>query len=205
MLRFTSSLMKETLVTYEYAIRNLIPKIDANYDNHLYMHVDGVSYPWGDHNENFHVTYIPATKEEAHNSQWLGVSRIINDFGYILTGWSHLRPEGFYDSNIIAAMNPANNKSPQLADSRGTLLQIGDYIRFDSINGNRYLGKVLSFTPKNVRIVRFPAATDIEGADYRFIENPKELTKVGNITDPVHDDKTYLYRSVISWNLCSSD
>lgn len=192
--------MKEAAVTYEYAIRELQPKHAPNTYSYgqvapadMIIFTPVCGFPWSDHEKYFDINYLPATKEESFNSGWLGVSRIVDDNGDALTGWSHQAPTSYYYPIVLSAINPVKNNFLGLNDSQGTHLKTGDYVQYKNKEHEFQLGKVLSFTAGRVRTVKFPTLYEQDGLDKVSIINPLNIIKVANITDPVNDLKTYLY------------
>lgn len=101
----------------------------------------------------FDIEYNIVSRDVAE-SHPLGAARIMDVNGIAASGWMPIT----YEPDLakqIAGIKMGSGKA--FTDSRGYPLQAGDYIYTTyTEGGDIYLGKVLAFTPKSIKIALFP-------------------------------------------------
>lgn len=169
-------------MTYEYAIRKMEsnPSSSSSYlrsklnlSEHIWHHRSILGYD---------IEYVPVSKEVAQ-ADHLGARRLLDVQGVPVTGWTQMEPSEEY---LKATKNLKVGSGEALKDSRGNQLAAGDYAYIISegrgvgIGNLIRLAKVMSFTPKKVKLVAFPTIDD-DDTDEILVREPPYVVKVAGL------------------------
>lgn len=102
---------------------------------------------------NSDLVYHPATKEvaETHES---GAFSLVNYYGERVTPWILMNSRHF--QQVEKAIRAAKSSAPPHKDILGEELAVGDYVVISHMEtADLYIGKVLAFTEKKVRVLSY--------------------------------------------------
>lgn len=146
-------------MTLQYAIEEIVPL--------------PTTPPGNVHRWNSQLVYHPVAKEvaETHES---GVFSLVNYYGAQVTPWQFLN--GPKAEKVAKAVRAAKSSAPPHKDILGEELAVGDYVVMSQMEtADLYIGKVLAFTEKKVRVLSYCGYYDV------LLKNSSGLTKINPV------------------------
>lgn len=146
-------------MTLQYAIEEIVPRSTTPLDNV--------------HRWNSDLVYHPVTKEvaETHES---GAFSLVNYYGAQVTPWRLMNDRKA--EKVAKAIKAAKSSAPPHKDILGEELAVGDYVVMSQMEtADLYIGKVLAFTEKKVRVLSYSGYYDV------LLKNPSGLTKINPV------------------------
>ena len=143
-------------MTFQYAIEEIVPKDSTPLDNIHRWNSDLVYHP------------VPQDVAETHEQ---GVFSLVNYYGKQVTPWQFLN--GLKAEKVAKAVKAAKSSAPPHEDAVGEPLAIGDYVGMTQMEtADLYIGKVLAFTEKKVRVLSYSGYYDV------LLKNASGLVKI---------------------------
>lgn len=146
-------------MTFQYAIEEIVPRSTTPPDNI--------------HRWNSDLVYHPVTQDVAETHEQ-GVFSLANYYGEQVTPWRLLNDKKA--EKVAKAIKAAKSSAPPHKDILGEPLAIGDYVSMSQMEtADLYIGKVLAFTEKKVRVLSYCGYYDV------LLKNPSGLAKISPV------------------------
>lgn len=102
---------------------------------------------------NSELVYHPVPKEVAETDE-NGAFSLVNYYGERVTPWILMNSKHF--ERVAKAISAAKSSAPPHKDILGEPLAVGDYVVISQMEtADLYVGKVLAFTDKKVRVLSY--------------------------------------------------
>jgi hypothetical protein len=146
-------------MTLQYAIEEIVPL--------------PTTPPGNIHRWNSELVYHPVTKEVAETHE-NGAFSLVNYHGVQVTPWRLMNDRKA--EKVAKAVKAAKSSAPPHKDILGEELAVGDYVVITQMEtADLYIGKVLAFTEKKVRVISYCGYYDV------LLKNPSGLAKINPV------------------------